>query len=190
MADIFGDLQLDVLGPLPTSYENMCYLLTILDMTTQFIDAVPMPEATANNWAQALIDASISQFGLSAFQAPDLPCGIGPGTNTYDSKRSGGSRPRFAHQHNGPPTQIAGESLLRSSPSCPPRHLAHQNATGNAQGLDSPFRITERKEDSCLVVKVGLYNDGSLVTHYKCPALDYRGINRNALMWDIHITRP
>ena len=67
MADIFGDLQLDVLGPLPTSYENMCYLLTILDMTTQFIDAVPMPEATANNWAQALIDASISRFGFPAF---------------------------------------------------------------------------------------------------------------------------
>ena len=30
----------------------------------------------------------------------------------------------------------------------------------------------------------------SLVTHYECPALDYRGINWNALMWDIHITRP
>ena len=89
----------------------MRYLLTILDMTMRFIDAVPMPEATANNCAQALIDASISQFGLPALQAPDLPCGIVPGSNTYDPRRSGGSRPGFAHQHNETPTQIAGESF-------------------------------------------------------------------------------
>ena len=117
-----------------TSHHNMRYLLTILDMTMRFIDAVPMPEATANNCAQALIDASISQFGLPACQAPDLPCGIVPGSNTYDPRRSGGSRPGFAHQHNETPTQIAGESLPRSSPNCPPHHLAHENATGNAQG--------------------------------------------------------
>ena len=125
---------MDVGGSVHTSHHNMRYLLTILDMTMRFIDAVPMPEATANNCAQALIDASISQFGLPACQAPDLPCGIVPGSNTYDPRRSGGSRPGFAHQHSETPTQIAGESLPRSSPNCPPHHLAHENATGNAQG--------------------------------------------------------
>ena len=128
-----------------TSHHNMRYLLTILDMTMRFIDAVPMPEATANNCAQALIDASISHFGLPACQATDLPCGIVPGSNTYDPRRSGGSRPGFAHQHNETPTQIAGESLPRSSPNCPPRRLAHENATGYAQGHSSRCAAREKQ---------------------------------------------
>ena len=60
----FSDLQLDVVGPLPRSHDGMRYILTILDRTTRFLDAVPMPEATSENCCRALIEAWISRFGL------------------------------------------------------------------------------------------------------------------------------
>ena len=42
----FSELQINVVGPMPQS-ENMKYLLTIIDRTTRWIEAVPMPEATS-----------------------------------------------------------------------------------------------------------------------------------------------
>ena len=60
----FGDLQLDVVGPLPPSHDGMRYLLTIICRTSRFVDAVPMPEATSLNCANALVKSWISRFGL------------------------------------------------------------------------------------------------------------------------------
>ena len=40
------------------------YLLTIIDRTSRFLDAVPMPKATSENCCKALIEAWISRFGL------------------------------------------------------------------------------------------------------------------------------
>ena len=42
----WADLHIDIVGPLVPS-EGMRYLLTILDRTTRWIEAIPMAEATA-----------------------------------------------------------------------------------------------------------------------------------------------
>ena len=59
----FRDLQIDVVGPLPAS-EGMKYLLTILDRTTRWIEALPMAEATSKNCALAFICGWVQRFGL------------------------------------------------------------------------------------------------------------------------------
>ena len=62
-AERFSELMIDVVGPLPRS-ENMRYLLTILDRTSRWLEAIPMPEATAQNCANAMIRHWIPTFGL------------------------------------------------------------------------------------------------------------------------------
>ena len=42
----FLELQIDLVGPMPQS-EGIRYLLTIIDRTTRWIEAVPMPESTS-----------------------------------------------------------------------------------------------------------------------------------------------
>ena len=59
----FSDLMLDICGPLPASQGNK-YLLTILDRTTRFVDALPLQEATAYSCCQAFIAHWVSRFGL------------------------------------------------------------------------------------------------------------------------------
>ena len=59
----FKDLQIDVVGPLPISRGHR-YLLTILDRTTRWVEAVPMTEATSLNCCIALIEGWIQRFGL------------------------------------------------------------------------------------------------------------------------------
>ena len=59
----FSELQIDVVGPMPQS-ENMKYLLTIIDGTTRWIEAVPMPEATSDNCCKAFLRGWVQHFGL------------------------------------------------------------------------------------------------------------------------------
>ena len=66
----FKDLQVDVVGPLPPS-RGKKYLLTILDRTTRWIEAIPMPEATAENCCDAFIDGWIQRFGLPTVATSD-----------------------------------------------------------------------------------------------------------------------
>ena len=59
----FSELQIDVVGPLPES-EGMRYLLTILDRTTRWLEAIPMAEATAANCCLAFLRGWAQRFGL------------------------------------------------------------------------------------------------------------------------------
>ena len=62
MAPRFKDLQIDVVGPLVESEGK--YLLTVVDMTSRYFTALPMPSATAPHCANAFIRGWISTFGL------------------------------------------------------------------------------------------------------------------------------
>ena len=59
----FSQLMVDVVGPLEES-EGMKYILTVLCRTSRWVEAIPMPEATAKNCANALIRHWIPTFGL------------------------------------------------------------------------------------------------------------------------------
>ena len=60
----FSQLMLDVVGPLPTSPDGLCYLLTIIDRTSRFVQAVPMTAATADTCARAFLEGWVAFFGL------------------------------------------------------------------------------------------------------------------------------
>ena len=66
----FSDLFLDIVGPLPES-NGMRYLLTIVDRTTRFVDALPLPEANAANCCEAFVQHWVSRFGLPAKATTD-----------------------------------------------------------------------------------------------------------------------
>ena len=63
MAPRFKDLQIDVVGPMEQS-EGMRYLLTVLDRTSRYYDAIPMASATASACASGFIRHWVAHFGL------------------------------------------------------------------------------------------------------------------------------
>ena len=74
----FSDVMVDICGPLPES-EGMRYLMTMVDRTSRFLEAAPLPAATAANCCKAFEDYWIRTFGY-----PDLvTCDNG---NTFTSR--------------------------------------------------------------------------------------------------------
>ena len=74
----FQHVEVDVVGPLPSS-EGQTHLLTIVDRTSRWFEAVPMPEATAAQCCQAFIRGWVRNFGVPANIESD-------NGNTFDSK--------------------------------------------------------------------------------------------------------
>ena len=59
----FSELQIDIVGPLPES-EGMSYIMTILDTTTRWLEAIPLAEANADQCCKAFIRGWVQHFGL------------------------------------------------------------------------------------------------------------------------------
>ena len=58
----FSHIHIDLVGPLPPS-EGYIHLLTIIDRTTRWPEAIPMVNTSAKRCARALISNWISRFG-------------------------------------------------------------------------------------------------------------------------------
>ena len=71
----FSSLQIDLVGPLPES-EQMRYLLTILDTTTRWIEAIPLPEASSVNCCKGLVRGWIQRFDMPKKYCQTMGCSL------------------------------------------------------------------------------------------------------------------
>jgi transposase InsO family protein len=62
----FSHLHVDLVGPLPTSKSGETHILTIVDISTRWVEAVPLSSTTADSCASALVNTWISRLGVPA----------------------------------------------------------------------------------------------------------------------------
>jgi transposase InsO family protein len=58
-------------GPLPASFDGHMYLLTIIDRSTRWMEAVPLPNMEASTCTDALIANWVAHFGMPATVTTD-----------------------------------------------------------------------------------------------------------------------
>ena len=61
----FSNVHLDLVGPLPSS-QGFCYILTMIDRTSGWPEAVPLSTIITESGARAFISTWISRFGVQA----------------------------------------------------------------------------------------------------------------------------
>ena len=66
----FSHVHLDLVGPLPSS-QGYSYLLTMIDRTSRWPEAVPLSSITAESCARAFIASWVSRFGVPALLTTD-----------------------------------------------------------------------------------------------------------------------
>ena len=59
----FGHIHVDIVGPLPTS-QGARYIFSIIDRSTRWPEAIPIPDASTDTCVAALIDVWIARFGI------------------------------------------------------------------------------------------------------------------------------
>ena len=64
----FSFIHLDICGPLPESHDGFKYMLTILDRTSRWVEAIPMRTDSSAETCRAFMEY-VSRFGL-----PDRAC--------------------------------------------------------------------------------------------------------------------
>jgi transposase InsO family protein len=62
----FGHVHIDLVGPLPISTSGLRYVLTMVDRTTRWIEAVPLTNIEAATCAEAFIASWVARFGVPA----------------------------------------------------------------------------------------------------------------------------
>ena len=67
----FSHLHVDLVGPLPTSQDGYRYLLTAIDRSTRWLEAVPLKDMETASCTEALAAQWIARFGVPAAVTTD-----------------------------------------------------------------------------------------------------------------------
>ena len=67
----FSHIHVDQVGPLQASSDGHTHIMTIIDHSTRWVEAVPLSSTTATACADALGAGWISQFGVPAVMVTD-----------------------------------------------------------------------------------------------------------------------
>jgi cleavage and polyadenylation specificity factor subunit 1 len=67
----FSHIHAHIVGPLPVSAQGYNYILTIIDRSTRWLEAVPMHGMEAATCTDALIEGWVSRFGVPAIITTD-----------------------------------------------------------------------------------------------------------------------
>ena len=62
----FSHMHVDLVGPLPVSSDGFIHILTMIDRTTRWLEAVPLKEMTASTCSAAFIASWVARFGVPA----------------------------------------------------------------------------------------------------------------------------
>ena len=84
----FSHLHIDIVGPLPPS-QGFTHLLTIVDRTTRWPEAIPLKETASSDCARALIANWIARFGVPSDITSDRGSQFTSGLWTEISQRLG-----------------------------------------------------------------------------------------------------
>ena len=64
-------VHMDLVGPLPVSSDSFSYILTMIDRTTRWLEAVPLKEMTASMCSAAFMSSWVARFGVPATLTSD-----------------------------------------------------------------------------------------------------------------------
>ena len=67
----FSHVHVDLVGPLPVSSDSFTYILTIIDRTTRWLEAVPLKDMTASTCSAAFMSSWVARFGVPATLTSD-----------------------------------------------------------------------------------------------------------------------
>jgi hypothetical protein len=67
----FNHVHVDLVGPIPVSKEGFCYLLTCVDRSTRWLEAVPLRTMDAATCADAFIATWVARFGVPTHLTTD-----------------------------------------------------------------------------------------------------------------------
>ena len=67
----FSHIHVDLVGPLQASSDGHTHIMTIIDRSTRWVEAIPLSSTTATSCADALVAGWISRFGIPAVMVTD-----------------------------------------------------------------------------------------------------------------------
>ena len=67
----FSHMHVDLVGPLPVSSDGFIHILTMIDRTTRWLEAVPLKETTASTCSAAYMASWVARFGVPASLTSD-----------------------------------------------------------------------------------------------------------------------
>ncbi len=60
----FSHIHVDLVGPLPASEDGYLYVMTMVDRTTRWLEAVPLKNISASGCVEAFLSSWVARFGV------------------------------------------------------------------------------------------------------------------------------